>query len=62
MLATVDAANAMIFLSAIGLLAVVVAALAAYVATGRSEGRAARPGLALLGIRGPAAVEFLKTK
>jgi hypothetical protein len=44
--ATFDAASAVIFLSAIGLLAVVVAALAAYVATGRSERHARRPGVA----------------
>ncbi len=44
--ATFDATSAVIFLLAIGLLAVVVIALAAYVATGRSEGRAARLGLA----------------
>jgi hypothetical protein len=44
--ATFDAASAVIFLSAIGLLAVVVIALAAYTATGHSKGRAARAGFA----------------
>jgi hypothetical protein len=44
--AALGAAIAVIFLSAIGLLAVVVGALAAYAATGHSEGRAARPGFA----------------
>jgi hypothetical protein len=39
-----DAASAVIFLSALGLLAVVAIALAAYVATGRSERPAVRPG------------------
>jgi hypothetical protein len=44
--ATFDAASAVIFLSAIGLLAVVVFALAAFVEATRREGRAGRPGLA----------------